>query len=217
MNILRGIETPVAGEHVLATLPALGPYPVSAAGEPPLRKRLNLFPQRSLTHTALIADIKRLMYTTGERSHLLFDTDPASYFLMDIVVSRAVPWTERMARLRGEGAGLLSRPEGIGDDAAGLRSQLQLLAGETDDFRFDPVAKLPHHFAASAQRRHEATRFQTHAHQADQGAIALGFWGVQVANELTDFCVKVHHGCRLTLGVQGLMVRLKAGWKAMLF
>ncbi len=56
MNILRGIETPVAGEHVLATLPALGPYPTSAAGEPPLRKRLNLFPQRSLTHTALIAE-----------------------------------------------------------------------------------------------------------------------------------------------------------------
>lgn len=55
MTILRGIETPVAGEHVLATLPALGPYPASAAGEPPLRKRLNLFPQRSLTHTALIA------------------------------------------------------------------------------------------------------------------------------------------------------------------
>ena len=88
------------------------------------------------THTALIADIKRLMYTTGERSHLLFDPDPASYFLMDIVVSRTVPWTERMARLRGEGAGLLSRPEGMGDAAAGLRSQLQLLAGETDDFRF---------------------------------------------------------------------------------
>lgn len=88
------------------------------------------------THTALIADIKRLMYTTGERSSLLFDPDPASYFLMDIVVSRAVPWTERIARIRGEGAGLLSRPEGIGNDASGLRSQLQQLAGETDDFRF---------------------------------------------------------------------------------
>lgn len=56
MNILRGIETPVAGEHVLATLPALGPYASSAAGAPPLRKRLNLFAQRSLTHTALIAE-----------------------------------------------------------------------------------------------------------------------------------------------------------------
>ncbi|MCB8745460.1 hypothetical protein LHU53_00900 [Rhodoferax sp. U2-2l] len=56
MNILRGIPHPVGGEHVLATLPALGPYPASAAGEPPLRKHLHLFPQRALTHTALIAE-----------------------------------------------------------------------------------------------------------------------------------------------------------------
>ncbi len=56
MTILCGIDAPVAGEHVLATLPALGPYASSTAGEPPLRKRLNLFPQRSLTHTALIAE-----------------------------------------------------------------------------------------------------------------------------------------------------------------
>ena len=33
MNILRGIETPVAGEHVLATLPALGPYASNAASD----------------------------------------------------------------------------------------------------------------------------------------------------------------------------------------
>jgi methyl-accepting chemotaxis protein len=90
-------------------------------------------------HTSLIAELKRLMYTTAERSSLLFDPDPASYFLMDIVVSRAVPWTEQMARLRGQGAGLLSRPEGPGEGAAGLRSQLQVLARETDDFRFATV------------------------------------------------------------------------------
>ncbi len=87
-------------------------------------------------HTVLIADLKRLMYTTGERSSLLFDPDPPSYFLMDTVVSRTVPWSERMARLRGLGAGLLSRPEGPGDSAPAFRSQLQVLAGETEDFRF---------------------------------------------------------------------------------
>lgn len=54
MKILRSIDQPFGGEHVLATVPALGPYAKAGAGEPPLRKRLNLFPQRSLTHTALI-------------------------------------------------------------------------------------------------------------------------------------------------------------------
>jgi methyl-accepting chemotaxis protein len=88
------------------------------------------------THTTLIADLKRLMYTTGERSSLLFDPDPASYFLMDIVVSRTVPWTERIAQLRGAGAGLLSQATLSADGAGGLRSQLKVLAGETDDFRF---------------------------------------------------------------------------------
>ncbi len=88
------------------------------------------------THTTLIADLKRLMYTTGERTSLLFDPDPASYFLMDIAVSRTVPWSERIAQVRGQGAGLLSRPEGIGNDAGGLRAQLRLLTGDTDDFRF---------------------------------------------------------------------------------
>ena len=54
MKILRSIPNPFGGEHVLATIPALGPYARANANEPPLRKRLNFFPQRSLTHTALI-------------------------------------------------------------------------------------------------------------------------------------------------------------------
>ncbi|MEI8029445.1 MAG: hypothetical protein WCH35_06665 [Comamonadaceae bacterium] len=56
MKILRGIERPVAGEHVLATWPALGPYATGSVTEPGPRKRLHFFPQRSLTHTALIEE-----------------------------------------------------------------------------------------------------------------------------------------------------------------
>ena len=123
------------------------------------------------THTALIADIKRLMYTTGERSSLLFDPDPASYFLMDIVVSRALPWTERIARLRGQGAGLLSRPEGPGDGAAGLRTQLQILAGETDDFRF--ATAFAHRYGQDGLPADEAIKasesFVAHALRAIDG------------------------------------------------
>jgi hypothetical protein len=56
MKILRGIERPVAGEHVLATWPALGPYATGSATEPNPRKRLQFFAQRSLTHTVLIEE-----------------------------------------------------------------------------------------------------------------------------------------------------------------
>ncbi|HET8747460.1 MAG TPA: hypothetical protein VFM98_17805, partial [Ramlibacter sp.] len=72
MKVLRGIDRPFPGEHVLAAVPAPGPYARAGAGEPPLRKRLNLFPQRSLTHTALvdeqrsrIADMMRLGQTVA--------------------------------------------------------------------------------------------------------------------------------------------------------
>ena len=54
MNILRGIRNPFGGEHVLATVPALGPYARAAADEAAIRKRLNFFPQRALTHNALL-------------------------------------------------------------------------------------------------------------------------------------------------------------------
>lgn len=54
MKVLRGIPHPFGGEHVVASLPRLEPYARAAAGEPPLRKRLHFFAQRSLTHTALI-------------------------------------------------------------------------------------------------------------------------------------------------------------------
>ena len=88
------------------------------------------------THSVLIGDLRRLMYTVGERSSLLFDPDPASYFLMDIVVSRAVPWTEQLAQLRGKGAGLLSQAQWSAEAVAGLRGQFDELTSDTDDFRF---------------------------------------------------------------------------------
>src|SRR5262245_48034750 len=56
MEVLRGIPNAIAGEQVLATVPALAPYvtPITAdGGEAALRKRLNLFAQRALTHVAL--------------------------------------------------------------------------------------------------------------------------------------------------------------------
>ncbi|HEU4621359.1 MAG TPA: hypothetical protein VFS42_03970 [Burkholderiaceae bacterium] len=70
MQVLQGIPKALPGERVLLTVPALAPYvrPTGSDGaEAALRKRLNLFAQRALTHVALtdeqrsrIADAKLL-------------------------------------------------------------------------------------------------------------------------------------------------------------
>lgn len=87
-------------------------------------------------HTALIGDLRRLVYTVGERSGLLFDPEPASYFLMDMVVSRTVGWTESLGRIRGLGAGQMSLPSPQPEVVAGLRQQLNTLQSDTKDLRF---------------------------------------------------------------------------------
>ena len=67
-------------------------------------------PDAFALHTSHVEALMRMVYTVGERSQLLFDPEPASFFLMDMVVSRTGPWTEALGRIRGLGAGLLSEP-----------------------------------------------------------------------------------------------------------
>ena len=78
-------------------------------------------------HTALIEDFNRFVYGLGKDSSLLFDPDPATYLLMDMVVSRTIPWTEQLGKLRGQGAGLLSKPEMDEIGATRIRTQLDAL------------------------------------------------------------------------------------------
>jgi methyl-accepting chemotaxis protein len=70
-------------------------------------------------HTQLIEDLGHFIYGLAKQSSLIFDPDPASYLLIDMVVSRTIPWTEQLGKLRGQGAGLLSKP--TMDDAGAVR------------------------------------------------------------------------------------------------
>jgi methyl-accepting chemotaxis protein len=87
-------------------------------------------------HTALIGELRRFVYTVGERSNLLFDPEPATYFLMDMVVSRTPGWGEAIGRIRGQGAGQLSLPTPSPDEVGSLRVQLDALSTATKDFGF---------------------------------------------------------------------------------
>lgn len=78
-------------------------------------------------HTELIEDLGRFVYGTAKQSSLLFDPDPATYMLIDMAVSRTIPWTEQLGKLRGLGAGLLSQPTMDEAGAGRVRTQLDAL------------------------------------------------------------------------------------------
>ena len=68
-------------------------------------------PESFSRHSVMIRDIRHFIYTAAERSNLLFDPDPASYFLMDMAVSHIPRWGELLAQARGLGAGVLAQTE----------------------------------------------------------------------------------------------------------
>ena len=78
-------------------------------------------------HTQLIEDLGRFVYGLAKQSSLLFDPDPATYLLMDMVVSRTIPWTEQLGKLRGQGAGLLSKSAMDELGAVRVRTQVDTL------------------------------------------------------------------------------------------
>ena len=62
-------------------------------------------------HSQLVQDLRRFLYTVAERSNLLFDPEPASYFLMDLAVTHTPRWGELLGQARGLGAGQLALAE----------------------------------------------------------------------------------------------------------
>ena len=64
-----------------------------------------------LHHSDRVNELRLLLYTAAERSNLLFDPDPGSYFLMDMAVTHVPRWVELVAQARGLGAGQLARSE----------------------------------------------------------------------------------------------------------
>jgi methyl-accepting chemotaxis protein len=62
-------------------------------------------------HSALVHDLRELIYMVGERSSLLFDPVPSTYFLMDQMVNHLPLWSERLGQVRGLGAGELASTE----------------------------------------------------------------------------------------------------------
>ena len=87
-------------------------------------------------HTVLIGDLERFVYGVANESSLLFDPEPVTYTLMDMAVTRLIPWSEQVGRLRGQGAGLLSQPTMDEIGAARVLTLLDMLEAWTRDVEY---------------------------------------------------------------------------------
>jgi methyl-accepting chemotaxis protein len=97
-----------AGWSDLAT--ALRALAQPAAGA----QRNTVFAQHSAQVLALQVQIERV----AERSGLLLDPEAQTYYLMDLMVNKALPWSEAASVLVGQGAAVMARGEASAADRA---------------------------------------------------------------------------------------------------
>jgi methyl-accepting chemotaxis protein len=82
-------------------------------------------------HSDRIDGLRQLAAFNAETSGLLFDPEAASFFLMDIVAERIVPWMEFTGVMRGTGAGMLARPDVPPTESAAVAALANQLDNQT--------------------------------------------------------------------------------------
>ncbi len=87
-------------------------------------------------HTQAVQALNHFVYSAAERSNLLFDPEPASYFLMDLVVTRLPHWMELISQARVHGAGLLDSEQADRETRSRLRALLDDASAVTDDITY---------------------------------------------------------------------------------
>ncbi len=85
-----------------------------------------------------VEGVRQLAMLNGERSGLLLDPEPRSYFLISVIVEHTAPLSEAVAVARGLGAGALAR----GQLEAGDRLELLSQSGQMQRAAGDTAAKL---------------------------------------------------------------------------
>jgi methyl-accepting chemotaxis protein len=87
-------------------------------------------------HSQQVDALRELVLTAAERSGLLLDPEAHSYFLMDVAVERLLPWTETLALVRGEGAGLLARGDANSAERARVLGRVDQLRRQLADVQW---------------------------------------------------------------------------------
>ena len=98
-------------------------------------------------HSAAVESLRQLLLLTGERSGLVLDQAPRSYYLADLLVNTLLPMLESAAQARGLGAGALAR----GEVSPRERAQLLGLVGQLARGLADLGTKLEAHAREGGQ------------------------------------------------------------------
>jgi len=86
-------------------------------------------------HSAQVAAVRSLLLLTGERSGLLLDPEADTYFMMDLLLDRTLPWTESVGVARGLGAGMLARGAVTAQERADVLTLPGAIERSLDDAR----------------------------------------------------------------------------------
>jgi len=139
---------------------------------PPVREQAQAIAQGRLAvrrdsafaqHGQAVDAVAVLIGLVAERSGLLLDPEGQSYFLMDLVVERLLPWSEALSVLSGQGGGLLARGDASGVERAQMLGRVEHLGRIADDVQRRLAAlersghaPLPEFAAALAESRRVA-------------------------------------------------------------
>jgi methyl-accepting chemotaxis protein len=86
-------------------------------------------------HTESVESLRQLVLLTAERSGLLLDPEAASYFLMDLVIERSVPWSEVIGVTRGQAAAVIARGEVSNTERVQILGRMDTLDKQLIDVR----------------------------------------------------------------------------------
>ncbi|MDZ7920291.1 methyl-accepting chemotaxis protein [Rhodoferax sp.] len=125
-------------------------------------------PQSLAIHSAIVSDLRRVVYGVADISGLLYDPDPVAFLQMEVVVYRLMPLRDEVGKIRGTGAALLSEEtleeSGLGriqaavDDLLETRRQLEyplslLAAKGFDEGNYKSVVEVMDEFVKVSRLR----------------------------------------------------------------
>jgi methyl-accepting chemotaxis protein len=144
---------------------------------------------------ALIEDLGRFAYGSAKQSSLLFDPDPATYLLIDMAVSRTIPWVAQTGQLQAQLAELLLQPTRTAAIDARVASQLQALDVLVRDTQYSmalmkelvPVNPLAEQAVQSTQDYARQVRARMASDSASAEMAALAGMGAQARAHVVDY------------------------------